>query len=156
MPTYSDVVYTPEWCAADMVQFFRPHGRILEPCKGKGVFLKFLPPETMWCEIEEGVDFFKWTDPVDWLVSNPPYSKTREWLRHSYTLAHDILYLVPLRNITSGYGCLKEIYQFGGFKHIRLYGTGGKLNFPMGNAVSAIHIQKNYKGPTGFSFYEDI
>ena len=34
-----DVVYTPDWVAKDMVEFFKPSGRILEPCKGDGVFL---------------------------------------------------------------------------------------------------------------------
>lgn len=62
----ADVVYTPDWAAKDMVDFFRPSGRILEPCKGGGVFLKYLPPETEWCEIAEGVDFFAWSKPVDW------------------------------------------------------------------------------------------
>lgn len=36
-----DIVYAPDWVARDMVEFFRPS--ILEPCKGDGVFLKYLP-----------------------------------------------------------------------------------------------------------------
>lgn len=40
-----DVVYTPDWVADDMVSFFQPSGKILEPSKGEGVFLKYLPPE---------------------------------------------------------------------------------------------------------------
>ena len=31
-------VYIPAWCAEDMVNHFRPHGRVLEPCKGDGQF----------------------------------------------------------------------------------------------------------------------
>jgi hypothetical protein len=54
-----DVVYTPDWVARDMVEFFKPSGRILEPCKGDGVFLKYLPPHAEWCEIQEGRDFFQ-------------------------------------------------------------------------------------------------
>ena len=30
----NDEIYTPEWCAKDMVQHFSPTGKILEPCKG--------------------------------------------------------------------------------------------------------------------------
>lgn len=156
MPTKSDVVYTPDWCAEDMVTFFKPQGVILEPCKGSGAFMKFLPPDAKWCEIASGVDFYKWTDPVDWLVSNPPYSQTRDWLRHSYTIAKNVLYLLPFRNVTSGYGLLAEVRQYGWFRHIRLYGTGGSLGFPMGNAVAAFHIEKGYRGDTGFSFYRDL
>jgi hypothetical protein len=82
-----DVVYTPDWVARDMVDFFKPSGRILEPCKGDGVFLKYLPPHTEWCEIQEGRDFFKWSEPVDWIVGNPPYAGFGEFIKHSMTIA---------------------------------------------------------------------
>lgn len=149
-----DVVYTPLWCAQDMIAHFAPTGIILDPCKGLGVFHDLLPDGSPWCEITDGADFFQWTDPVDWVVSNPPYSLTRPWFRHSYTIATNLLYLVPLRNVFSGYGFLREIHEFGGFREIRVYGTGGKLGFPMGNAVGAMHIERAYDGPTAFTFHD--
>lgn len=152
MQKTGDIVYTPDWVAQDIVTHFNPQGTILEPCKGQGVFLKYLPPNTDWCEIQEGKDFFFYNKHVDWVVSNPPYSLTRKWFLHSYKIADNLLYLVPLRNVFSGFGFIKEIYQFGGIKGIRLYGTGGSIGFPMGNAVGAFHIQKAYKGDTRFSF----
>ena len=85
-----DVVFTPEWAARDMVDFFKPSGRILEPCKGDGVFLKFLPPETEWCEITEGRDFYAWVDPVDWCFGNPPYKQFGKWMYHSMAIAKNI------------------------------------------------------------------
>jgi hypothetical protein len=145
-----DIVYTPQWAAKDMVEHFRPHGRILEPCRGDGVFTDLLPTAD-WCEITDGRDFFDWHEQVDWIISNPPYSLTRPWFRHSYTIAKDIVYLVPLRNVFSGYGFLREITEFGGIVGIRTYGTGSRLGFPMGNAIGAIHIRRNYDGPTEFS-----
>ena len=69
----ADRVYTNDWVVADMVDFFKPSGRILDPCKGDGVFLKYLPGAD-WCEIEKGKDFFAWSNPVDWVFGNPPYS----------------------------------------------------------------------------------
>jgi len=149
-----DVVYTPAWCAEDMVRHFKPEGRVLEPCKGGGVFMDFLPDDADWCEIAEGRDFFDWKEPVDWVISNPPYSITRPWFKHSYTIADNLVYLVPLRNIFSGYGFLREIADFGGIVELRTYGTGSKLNFPMGNAIGAFHIQRGYKGATQFSDYQ--
>jgi hypothetical protein len=146
-----DVVYTPPWVAADMVAHFAPAGRILDPCRGAGAFTDQLPKGTEWCEVEDGRDFFHWTEPVDWVIGNPPYSMTREWFRHSYSIAENLVYLVPLRNIFSGYGFIKEIHNFGGMREIRVYGTGGKLGFPMGNAVGAFHVQRGYDGPTCFS-----
>jgi len=147
-----DKVMTPAWVVADVVAVFSPAGRILEPCKGEGAFVNALPG-CEWCEIDEGRDFFDWTEQVDWVISNPPYSKTRPWFRHSYKIAKNLLYLVPLRNVFSGFGFLKEIDDFGGFRHIRVYGTGGRLGFPMGNAVGVMHIERGYKGPCEFSFF---
>jgi len=147
-----DTVYTPAWVASDMCSHFAPSGVVLEPCKGKGVFLDYLPPGTAWCEIAEGRDFFAWTEHVDWSVSNPPYSLTRQWFKHSYKVADNLLYLVPLRNVFSGFGFIREIYDFGGIAAIRMYGTGSTLGFPMGNAVGAMHIQRGYTGDMRFSF----
>ena len=149
-----DRVFTPEWVVLDMLEHFRPTGSILEPCRGRGAFTDHLP-DAAWCEIDEGRDFFQWSEPVDWVVGNPPYSMTRQWFRHSYTLARHLLYLVPLRNVFSGYGFIKEIHGFGGIREIRTYGTGGRLGFPMGNAVGAFHIERAYSGPMQFTLYDD-
>lgn len=150
-----DVVFTPDWCAADMVNHFRPSGRVLEPCRGDGVFMRHLPADARWCEISEGIDFFAWTDRVDWIVTNPPYSKTRPFMRHAFKVADNVVFLVPARNIFSGYGTVREAKDFGGMAAIRWYGTGGKLGFPMGNAVAAICWKRGYTGPTIQSFHED-
>ena len=61
----SDIVYTPEWVAIDLVEWFKPNGIILEPCKGDGAILKHLPAHSSWCEIKEGKDFFAWSSGVD-------------------------------------------------------------------------------------------
>lgn len=151
-----DVVYTPDWVAKDMVDHFQPTGVVLDPCRGDGAFHDYLPAGSPWCEIVEGRDFFGWCEPVDWVIGNPPYSMTRTWFRHSYTIAEHLVYLVPLRNVFSGYGFVREIHLFGGIREIRTYGTGGRLGFPMGNAVGALHIQRGYTGPTTFSFYDAL
>lgn len=151
-----DVVYTPDWCAKDMVEYFKPAGRILEPCKGAGVFLKYLPPTALWCEISEGRDFFAWRDPVDWIITNPPWSRTREFLRYALTVADNIVFLVPARNIFGGYGTVRECHGWGAMAAIRWYGTGNTLNFPMGNAIAALHWKRGHDSKTiTETFYED-
>ena len=145
-----DRVYTPDWCAADMVAHFAPTGRKLEPFKGTGVFLRYMP-DAAWCEIDENRNFFDWHDPVDWIMSNPPYSLTRSCFRHAATLAENIVFLVPLRNVFSGYGFVREILDYGGIREVRLYGTGGRLGFPMGNAVGAVHMERGYRGQTAWT-----
>lgn len=151
-PGKSDVVYTPDWLAQDMVSFFRPRGKILDPCRGKGAFSRLLP-DCLWCEIDDGSDFFDWRTPVDWVIGNPPYSLTRRWLRHSYLVADNVCYLVPFRNITSAFGLLEEMRQFGWMSKVRVYGTGSKAGFPMGNCIVAFLAERGYCGETQFSFF---
>lgn len=149
-----DVVYTPEWVARDMVEFFRPEGRILEPCKGNGVFLKFLPRHAEWCEISEGKDFFTWSNPVDWIIGNPPYKVFSEWMYHSMTIGRKIAYLIPCNKPFNSWKILNVLQAWGSVKHMRVYGPGAKLDFPIGFAIGALHFQKDYHGPMDISYYE--
>lgn len=149
-----DVVYTPDWVAKDMVDFFKPTGRILEPCAGDGVFLKYLPPETEWCEIEKGRDFFGCRDRFDFLIGNPPYRIFSKWLHHSFELSDNIIYLIPLRAICQGYATMLDIHSWGGAVHQRVYGSGNSLGFPLGWPCGAVHYQRGYTGGMYTSFYE--
>lgn len=149
-----DVVYTPDWVAKDMVEFFKPSGRILEPCKGDGVFLKYLPKHTEWCEIQEGRDFFAWSEPVDWIVGNPPYRMSGKFMRHGMKIANNFVYLIPCDKPFISYGMIETVNNWGGIVHMRTYGTGSKLGFPIGYAVGAIHFQRGYTGPMYSSIYE--
>jgi DNA-binding XRE family transcriptional regulator len=71
-----DVVYTPRVLAQSVVDHFKPSGTILEPCRGSGHFYDAFPPNTtkLYCEIDEGLDFFDWHEPVDWIISKGPLS----------------------------------------------------------------------------------
>lgn len=153
-PTTEDVVFTPDWCVVDMLDHFKPQGVVLDPCRGAGAFTDRLPEGSPWCEIRDGVDFFAWTEHVDCIIGNPPYSLTRPWFRHSFTIADRCIYLVPIRNVTGAYGFWSEIYQYGGIQGLRVYGTGGKLGFPMGNAIGAFDMVRGYVGPIDLTFHE--
>ena len=147
-----DVVYSSDWVARDMVEFFKPSGRILEPCKGDGVFLKYLPG-AKWCEIQDGKDFFAWDEHVDWLFGNPPYTILNKWMQHSYSIAHDIVYLIPMNSPWNSMGRLKSIAKFGGMVHTRAYGNGSIFGMDYGFAVGAVHFQRGYTGPMYSSIY---
>ena len=148
----SDVVLTPDEVAADIVRYFKPSGRILDPCKGDGAFLKQMPGAE-WCEIRDGRDFFAWTDPVDWLVSNPPYSIFADFLTHSLKVSRDIVYLIPLAKVFSAEKRIRDIYSVGGIVAVRLYGSGTALGFPFGWPCGAVHIRVGYRGPMDWTFY---
>ncbi len=149
-----DVVYTPDWVARDMVEFFKPSGRILEPCKGDGVFMKYLPASTEWCEIQEGRDFFKFNERVDWVFGNPPYGNMlTEWMEHSYKLAHNIVYLLPSNTQWNSLRRIKRAAKYGGIVHTRMYGNGTLFGKDFGFPVGAVYFQRDYHGPMYTTIY---
>jgi hypothetical protein len=150
-----DVVYTPDWVARDMVSFFQPSGSILEPSKGGGVFLKYLPPKTDWCEIAEGRDFFKYTKNVDWIIGNPPFKQFDKFLFHSFVVAVNVVYLIPADKPFNALPRARMIAQHGGIVHMRYYVDGPQMEMPeIHRPMAAFHFQRDYHGPMYTSFYE--
>ena len=93
----NDVVYTPDLLARKIVSHFKPTGKILEPCCGDGAFLRHLR-NADWCEIEKGVDFFDYQGHYDWIMTNPPWSKVRDFLKHSMEVADNIVFLMTVNH----------------------------------------------------------
>lgn len=147
-----DVVYTPDWVARDMVEYFKPSGRILEPCAGDGAFLRYLPGAD-WCEIEKGRDFFTWHEQVDWIIGNPPYSVFSKWLGHSMEIAQNIVYLIPLTRLLNSGFFIKRLIEWGNIRTIRYYADGRDLGFPVRFAIGAVWFQRGYKGSTKIELY---
>lgn len=150
-----DIVYTPDWVARDMIEYFKPIGKILEPCRGNGAFMKYLPDNTEWCEIEEGHDFYAFSTLVDWIIGNPPYKQIKEWLEHSFELSNDIVYVIPINSPFNSMKRMKMILEWGGIKAIRAYGNGSIFGMNYGFAVGAFHFQARYKGDTNITIYSD-
>lgn len=153
VPAKLDVVFTPDEVAKQIVNHFKPSGSILEPAKGDGAFLRYMP-SAEWCELSEGKDFFKWHKSVDWIVSNPPYSIFSQFLRHSFDVADNIVYLIPINKAFNSYSLMNDIYKWGGIKEIYVVGTGSQLRFPVGYAVGAVHFRRAYCGPASITFRE--
>ncbi len=85
---------------------------VVDPCSGVGAFLSAFPTYTANLGLTE--DFFIYGDKVDWLVSNPPYSKLDDWLRHSFEIAEvGVAYLLGLHNITPRRLELANSFNFG-------------------------------------------
>ena len=147
IPANEDVVYTPDEVARDVVNFFNPSGSILEPAAGDGAFLRYLPTAA-WCELTQGRDFFAWSNRVDWVIGNPPYSIFAEWLRHSFEIADNIVYVIPINKVFNSNRTLKDIYTYGGVKTIFVIGGGHNthIRWKLGFAVGAVHFQRGYTG----------
>lgn len=149
-----DVVYTPDDVARDVVNFFKPTGRILEPCAGDGAFLRYLPPDTDWCEIEKGRDFFACHERYDWIVGNPPYSIFSDWLRHSFEIAANIVYIIPINKAFNSHRSMCEIARYGGIKTIYVFSqqTFSDYGWTVNFALGAVHFRRGYKGGT-FTYF---
>lgn len=152
----NDIVYTPDWVAKEIIEFYKPEGRCLDPCLGDGAFYKHLPANSDWCEILKGRDFFDYCRQVDWIVGNPPYSQFREWLLHSFKIAGNIVYLIPITKPYQSFSLLLEIAKYGGIANIYIMGTGRHVGFDFGFAVGAVHFKRGYKGCTCTTIAPDI
>jgi len=142
-----DVVFTPDWLAKQICEMFNIQGEILEPCKGEGVFLKYLPKDTEWCEITEGKNYYDYNKCIDWIVTNPPYSDFNRFLDHSFELADNIVLLVPVAKLFKSMGTLKAIMNYGGFVSIHIL-PASKAGFPFGFPCAVYYIKRNYSGET--------
>lgn len=124
-----DVVYTPRELAQNVVDHFNPKGTVLEPCRGSGHFYDAFPSDTVkhYCEIDEGLDFFDWHEPVNWIISNPPWSQFRAFNLHAMGLAKNVVWIIPLVHL-SGKARIKDVREMGfGLREIVLLDTPKRL-----------------------------
>lgn len=101
----NDCVATPLPLAIQIVQHFRPTGRVLEPCRGAdspGPFeqaLRTIGVECHWAEILAGRDFLTMhLLHYDWIITNPPWSQFRKFLVRSMQVADNIVFLSTINH----------------------------------------------------------
>ena len=85
-------IYTPEALAEIIVAHFKPTGRICEPCRGAGAFVKAMPG-CDWYEKADGKDFMLAEGRWDWIVTNPPWNDVANFLRKSMRHADNVVML---------------------------------------------------------------
>lgn len=135
-----DVVMTPVNLAKKLVEYFKPIGNGLEPCCGTGNILQFLP-NADWCEISKGKDFFEYTNKVDYIFTNPPWSQIRKFLVHSMEIAKDVYFLITINHLWTKRR-LKDIEEHGfRIEEICIFDT--PKTFPSsGFQVGMVHLHK--------------
>ncbi len=147
-----DLVYTPRSLAKEIIDHYQPSGRMLDPSKGGGAFYDQFPPgETFWCELQEGRDFFAFHEKMDWIITNPPWSKVMDFLIHGMEISDNIVYLLTINHMTTK-ARMRKIYGEGfGFKEI--YGVKQpKENWPAsGFQLAAVHIKKGWNSSCVFT-----
>lgn len=155
----NDDILTPEPIAQFIINQLpiKETDLLYDPFKGNGAFYNNFPKTNtkIWSEIKENKDFFNEDTHVDWIISNPPYSKYTEVMKHSYDIAENIVYLIPLNKIVSSWGRCLDLEEFGGIVKLWII-QAGKCGFPFGFPACAVWIKKNYIGPIEYELCQNI
>ncbi len=116
----NDIFYTPNELVIQLLKEtpYSYDDSILDPFYGEGAFFNCFQslsnqnPNNNWLEIEKGKDFFKYNIKHDWIISNPPFSKITEVLKHSLKIANKgIGYIMPSYSLS--YSRIKLMHKFG-------------------------------------------
>lgn len=139
----NDCVMTPISLCQEIVSHFKPTGTILEPCCGTGNFLKVMP-NADWCEINKGRDFLTIQGHWDWIITNPPYSKYRDFFNKAMKVADNIVFL-QLINATFYKARLRDMWGKNfGIKEIWCLDT--PKEFPQfGFQMGCVYYKRNWQ-----------
>jgi len=146
MKGYSNVHYTKPEIAQAIVKHFQPRGKILEPFRGSGVFYNELPKGTLWCEIDEGRNFYDFHEQVDWIVTNPTWSDLTDVMKHAFSIAQNTVLLIPLSKLYSSPPRVKLEKEVAGVREQLMLGAGREIGFDIGFPMAAIHFERGYHG----------
>jgi len=106
-----------------------------DPCYGKGVFYDAFPSrEREYCEIEMGKDFLTNEKEYDWIVTNIPFSKPKEFIDRMSEKCRKGFGILCLANSMTATR-LKQLQEKGLFLHsmtvlyIKQWGFGYRTDF---------------------------
>lgn len=148
----NDNVYTPPELAGLILNHFYDEGTLLEPCAGNGSFLSHYKYDS-WCETNptcvyyNGIDFLTADlDKVNWIITNPPWSQFRAFLKRSMELADNVVFL-SLFNAWFMKARYEDIQKAGfGFVEALMLKTPPKPWPQTGFQLSAVHIERGWDG----------
>ena len=145
-----DIVMTPEYLAQDIIQHFNPTGIVLDPSRGTGAFYDNFPNEQIimkdWCELGECKDFLQYSNKVDWIITNPPWSKMQKFLEHGMRISDNIVYLTTINHYTTKRR-IREMREYNfAIKEIYCVDTPKKPWPQLGFQLAAVHTQRDYSG----------
>ena len=148
-----DLVMTPEYLAVEIINHFAPTGVILDPSRGTGAFYDNFPGDNnVWCELGEGKDFLTYTDKVDWIITNPPWSKIQQFLLHGMEISDNIVYLTTINHYTTKRR-IREMRQHDfAIKEIYCVPTPKNPWPQLGFQLAAVHTQRGYTGGITMSY----
>ena len=151
-----DLVMTPEYLAKDIIQHFNPSGLVLDPSRGNGAFYDNFDGDKDWCELGEGKDFLQYSNNVDWIITNPPWSKIQKFLEHGMKIADNIVYLTTINHYTTKRR-IREMREHNfAIKEIYCVDTPKKPWPQLGFRLAAVHTRRNHKGGIMMTYADDV
>jgi len=148
----NDIIYTPKELAINCIKSFQFefNDLVLDAFYGKGVFYNNYPNyvKKEFTEIEKpyNKDFFKYNNKVDWIISNPPFSKINDVLEHTIEITNKGFgYILAAHNLTEKRVKLINNNNFG-ITGFAFYWVKEWFGFP----VIFIKVEKNK--PNNFLF----
>ena len=144
--TPNDLIMTKPETAKFIIDYFKPTGKILEPCRGRGSFYDQFEGDKDWCEIKKGKDFLDYNKKVDWIITTPPFSIFDKFLLKAFEVADNIVFFCPLIKTFKGKKLDIKIREYGDIKEIIHMGGGNHHGFPFGFSTGYIYYKRNYTG----------
>lgn len=145
----TDKVYTPHPWADLIVRLSNPSGRVLDPSRGKGAFYDQFPEhcDKLWCELDEGRDFFEFKESVDWVITNPPWSVIRQFMEHAMDISNNVVFLITANHAMTKARVNVALDKGFGIRGILHMPTPPKPWPQSGFQLSAIWWMRGYVGP---------
>ena len=148
-----DLVMTPEYVAQDIINHFNPTGRILDPSRGEGAFYDNFPTDNKdWCELGENKDFLTYSDKVDWIITNPPWSLMQKFLEHGMKIADNIVYLTTFNHYTTKRRIREMRKNNFAIKEVYCIPTPPNPWPQLGFQLAAVYTQRDYDGGITMSY----
>jgi hypothetical protein len=100
-----------------------------------------------WCESDLGRDFLDYSEPCDWLVTNPPWSTYRQIAAHAFRLASNVVFLVRLHNALGTAARHRDYLEAGhGLKQIIVVDWAQAGLQREGFTLALFHWERGYRG----------
>jgi hypothetical protein len=106
-----------------------------------------------WCEIDRGRDFFEWTERVDWIITNPPWSQFRRFLEHALEISEHVCFLATVNHWWTKRRVAAVRRARFGYRHLLLVDQPAEFN-DTGFQLGAMHIEKGYAGPLSVQYLD--
>ena len=105
-----DFYPTPHSIITSILDHWHYDGVIWEPCVGDGRFSEAIGGNVLSGDISTGQDFFSYTEALsDVIVTNPPFSRSRDFIDHAFDIGVKRMVLVCPERL---WACKKGLDQW--------------------------------------------